>query len=123
MVKARGKGAGADKRRKEQQRKTFVEKCFTGARENKEALKYIALFLSFCVAFDLAYYFLTNRGSLSLLKNITASILGAIFFFAKLILIAMGYTPAQISAVNLSGAYLVNFNLVPLVALAIATPG
>ena len=47
----------------------------------------------------------------------------AIFFFAKLILIAMGYTPAQISAVNLSGAYLVNFNLVPLVALAIATPG
>ena len=48
---------------------------------------------------------------------------GAIFFFAKLILLAMGYTPVQISAVNLSGAYLVNFNLVPLVALAIATPG
>ncbi len=46
----------------------------------------------------------------------------AIFFFAKLILLAMGYTPVQISAVNLSGAYLVNFNLVPLVALAIATP-
>ena len=34
----------------------------------------------------------------------------------------MDYTPAQISAVNLSGAYLGNFNLVPLVALAIATP-
>jgi len=48
---------------------------------------------------------------------------GAIFFFAKLILITMGYTPIQISAVNLSGAYLGNFNLVPLVALAIATPG
>jgi hypothetical protein len=47
---------------------------------------------------------------------------GAIFFFAKHILLAMGYTSAQISAVNLSGAYLVNFNLVPLVALAIATP-
>jgi hypothetical protein len=47
---------------------------------------------------------------------------GAIFFFAKLILLAMGYTLAQISAVNLSGAYLGNFNLVPLVALAIATP-
>ena len=79
MVKAKGKGAGADKRRKEQQRKTFVEKCFTGARENKEALKYVALFLSFCVAFYLVYYFLTLRGSLSLLKNLTALILGAIF--------------------------------------------
>ncbi len=48
---------------------------------------------------------------------------GAVFFFAKHILLAMGYTPVQISAVNLSGAYLVNFNLVPLVALAIVTPG
>jgi hypothetical protein len=48
---------------------------------------------------------------------------GAIFFFAKLIFLAMGYTPLQISAVNLSGAYLGNFNLVPLVALAIATLG
>jgi len=47
---------------------------------------------------------------------------GVIFFFAKHILFAMGYTPVQISAVNLSGAYLVNFNLVPLVALAIVTP-
>jgi len=47
---------------------------------------------------------------------------GAIFFFAKQILIVMGYTPMQISALNLSGAYMGNFNLVPLVALAIATP-
>jgi len=47
---------------------------------------------------------------------------GVIFFFAKHILLAMGYTLAQISAVNLSGAYLVNFNLVPLIALAIVTP-
>jgi len=46
----------------------------------------------------------------------------AIFSFAKLILLSMGYTPVQISAVNLSNAYLGNFNLVPLVALAIATP-
>ena len=49
--------------------------------------------------------------------------MGAIFFFAKHILLAMDYAPAQISAVNLSGAYLGNFNLVPLVALAITTPG
>ena len=34
----------------------------------------------------------------------------------------MGYTPLQISAVNLSGAYLANFNIVPLFALVIATP-
>lgn len=47
---------------------------------------------------------------------------GAIFFFAKQILLVMGYTSLQISALNLSGSYLVNFNLVPLVALAIATP-
>ena len=47
---------------------------------------------------------------------------GAIFFFAEHILLAMGYTPVQISALNLSGAYLVNFNLVPLVALAIVAP-
>lgn len=47
---------------------------------------------------------------------------GAVFFFAGHILLAMGYTPLQISALNLSGAYLGNFNLVPLVALAIATP-
>jgi hypothetical protein len=45
-----------------------------------------------------------------------------VFFFAKYILLLMGYDPLQISAVNLSRAYLGNFNLVPLVALAIATP-
>ena len=38
------------------------------------------------------------------MKNLTALILGAVFFFAKHILLAMGYTPAQIPAVNLSGA-------------------
>ena len=47
---------------------------------------------------------------------------GAVFFLARHILLAMGYTAVQISAVDLSRAYLVNFNLVPLVALAIATP-
>jgi uncharacterized MnhB-related membrane protein len=47
---------------------------------------------------------------------------GAIFFVAKHLLLSMGYTQLQIAAVNLSAAYLGNFNLVPLVALAIATP-
>jgi hypothetical protein len=47
----------------------------------------------------------------------------AVFFVARHILLLMGYAPVQISAVNLSGAYLVNFNILPLVALAVATPG
>ena len=45
-----------------------------------------------------------------------------VFQFARYILLFMGYTSLQISAVNLSGAYLGNFNLVPFVALAITTP-
>ena len=68
-------------RKGEEKRKTFMGKYFAGARENKEAIKYVALFLSFCVAFYLVYYFLTLRGSMSLLKNVTASILGAVFSF------------------------------------------
>ena len=53
---------------------------------------------------------------------------GAIFFVAKPILLAMGCPPALIMAAfsHLEQAggygYLANFNLVPLVALAIATP-
>jgi hypothetical protein len=46
----------------------------------------------------------------------------AVFAVARVILLFIGYAPLQISAVNLSGAYLGNFNLVPLVALAITTP-
>ncbi|MGB7533862.1 MAG: exosortase H [Halobacteriota archaeon] len=69
-------------RKGEEKRKTFMEKYFfAGVGENKEAIKYVALFLAFCVAFYLVYYFLTLRGSLSLLKNTTASILGAILSF------------------------------------------
>jgi archaeosortase B (VPXXXP-CTERM-specific) len=54
---------------------TIVEK----ARENEDALRYVALFLTLCFAFYLVYYFFTLRGSLSVLKNLTASILGALF--------------------------------------------
>jgi hypothetical protein len=46
----------------------------------------------------------------------------AVFFVAKQILLLMGYPAAQISGMDFSGAYLVNFNLVPLLALAVATP-
>lgn len=60
-------------------RKDIVTTALERAKENKEALKYVALFLAFCLAFYLVYYSLTLRGSLSLLKNLTASIVGAIF--------------------------------------------
>lgn len=63
-------------------RKGIVTTVVTSVRENKEALKYVVLFLAFCFAFYLVYYFLTLRGSLSILKNLTASILGAILSLA-----------------------------------------
>ena len=59
-------------------RKDIVSTVVERAKENKEALKYVALFLAFCLAFYLVYYFFTLRGSLSLLKNLTALILGAV---------------------------------------------
>ena len=91
MVKEKGK----DKRRGESKskkverrgkdkfpvRKDILTTVLEKARENKEALKYVALFLVFCVAFYLVYYFLTISGSAIMihLKSITAHILGAIF--------------------------------------------
>ena len=65
-------------RKVEGKRKTFMGKYFAVASETKEALKYVSLFLAFCLAFYLVYYYLTLRGSLSILKNLTACILGAI---------------------------------------------
>ncbi len=46
-----------------------------------------------------------------------------VFYSASVILLAMGYTGWELAALNLSDAYLVNFNLVPLIALALVTPG
>jgi len=65
-------------RKVEGKRKTFMGGYFAVVSETKEALKYVALFLAFCLAFYLVYYYLTLRGSLSILKNLTACILGAI---------------------------------------------
>jgi len=93
MVKA--KSIGKDKRRKQNEskkvehkdksiipvRKNILTTVLEKARENKEALKYVALFLVFCVAFYLVYYSLTISGStiMILLRSITAHILGTIF--------------------------------------------
>lgn len=60
---------------------TILEK----ASENKEAIKYVVLFISFCFAFYLIYYLdLTVRGSMVMvqLRNVTALILGSIFSLA-----------------------------------------
>ena len=67
-------------RKGEEKRKTFMEKYFAGARENKEAIKYVALFLVFCAAFFFVYHFLTVSGSMIMVhvRNITALILGTI---------------------------------------------
>lgn len=53
----------------------FVEKL----QANSEALRYVALFLALCLVFYLIYYYLTLRGSLALLTNNTAHILGLLF--------------------------------------------
>jgi archaeosortase B (VPXXXP-CTERM-specific) len=73
----------ADKKRKNtpaiETRTDIVRTIEEKVSENKEALRYVSLFLAFCFVFYLVYYSLTLRGSLSLLKNLTASILGALF--------------------------------------------
>ena len=62
-------------------RRGIVTTLLEKARENIEALKYVALFLAFCLTFYLVYYFFTVTGSVVLvhLRNLTALILGAIF--------------------------------------------
>jgi len=72
--KAEPKGRGTVPVRKARMN-TEVEE----ARDTEAALRYVALFLAFCLVFYLVYYVLTLRGSLSLLKDTTALILGALF--------------------------------------------
>lgn len=93
MVKIKAKGKARDKRRREGKEKRVEHKSedkstvgggiltavLEEAGKNKEAIIYVALFLAFCLAFYLVYYALTLRGSLSVLKNLTAFILGALF--------------------------------------------
>ncbi|MBN1763142.1 MAG: exosortase H [Methanomicrobia archaeon] len=62
-------------------KKDLVNPILERVRENRETLQYVALFLSFCIAFYLFYYFLAIRSSTALahLNEITASILGTLF--------------------------------------------
>jgi hypothetical protein len=93
-------------------RKTEVEAksgLLLGLREG-EILLFLLEFMLVSALFLAAWYYIGPSYQI------------VVFVFARVLLLLMGYTPLQISAVNLSGAYLGNFNLVPLFALAIATP-
>jgi len=101
---------GTDKKRKAKKKEEGKEKELILGLSGKQILVFLLEFMAVSFVFLGVWYYIGEFYQ------------GAVFFFAEHILLLMGYTPLQISAVNLSGAYLGNFNLVPLVALAIATP-
>jgi hypothetical protein len=74
------------------------------------------------IALFLLEFLLLSAGLLWVWYQVGAQYQAVVFFVARLILLAMGYTAAQIAGLDFTGAYLVNFNLVPLLALAVATP-
>jgi len=82
MVKIKAKGERKKKSKSAVPvRKDIVSTVVEKAIENIEAIKYVALFLAFCLAFYLVYYFFTVTGSIVLvhLRNLTASIVGTLF--------------------------------------------
>ncbi|MGB2728482.1 MAG: exosortase H [Halobacteriota archaeon] len=75
---------GGHKRNKDETtvRKGILTTVSEKASENKEAIKYVVLFIAFCFVFYLIYYLdLTVRGLMVMvqLRNVTAQILGSIF--------------------------------------------
>jgi hypothetical protein len=74
------------------------------------------------IALFLLEFLLLSAGLLWVWYQVGEYYQAVVFFVARLILLAMGYTAEQIAGLDFSGAYLVNFNLVPLLALAVATP-
>jgi hypothetical protein len=98
--KAKKEGAGAAAEQKS---------LFFGLRE-REILLFLLEFMVISALLLVAWY------------HLGAYYQAIVFFVARLILLAMGYTAEQIAGLDFTGAYLVNFNLVPLLALAIATP-
>ncbi|MBN1455773.1 MAG: hypothetical protein JW945_05955 [Methanomicrobia archaeon] len=77
---------------------------------SKELVIFLLAFLALSIVFLALWYY------------IGAYYQAAVFFVAKYILLALGYSYEQIAGMDFTGAYLVNFNLVPLFALALATP-
>jgi hypothetical protein len=74
------------------------------------------------IALFLLEFLLLSAGLLWLWYHIGAQYQAVVFFVARHILLVLGYSSEQIAGLDFTGAYLVNFNLVPLLALAIATP-
>jgi hypothetical protein len=90
--------------------KAGEKKAFIIGLRGREILLFLVVFMFVSALFLGAWYYLGPYYQT------------VVFLFARPFLRLMGYTPLQIAALNLSTAYLGNFNLVPLIALAIATP-
>ena len=81
--KGRNKDQTKSKKAKVPVKRSILSTVLEKAKENKEAIKYVALFLVFCAAFFLVYHFVTVSGSMVMVhvRNITALILGTILSF------------------------------------------
>ncbi len=102
-----------DKRKSAKERKVD-DKCDILSLTKKQILVFLIAFLTVAAALLAVWYYLGEFYQ------------SAIFFCARPILLAMG-CPAPLIDISFShvaqeSGYLINFNLVPLVALAIATP-
>ena len=98
-TRAKGKGGRTQskKRTHSDTSKTSVKTDFftvvlEKAKDNAEAIKYVALFLAFCFIFYLVYYAITisGLGVMVHLRNVTALILGAIFTLGRMDVVVTG---------------------------------
>lgn len=95
---------------RDRDRREAVERCEILNLNRNQLLLFLIEFLVVSAIFLAGWYYIGRW-----YQNL-------VFYFARLVLLAMGYTKLEIAALNLSDAYLVNFNLVPLIALAVVTP-
>ena len=86
-------------------------KCDILSLSNNQLLAFLLKFLVVAAALMIVWFYCAG----ALYQSV-------VFALSKPVILLMGYTKLQIAALNLGNAYLVNFNLVPLVALAVATP-
>jgi len=93
---------------RDRDRREAVERCEILNLSRNQLLLFLIEFLVVSAIFLAGWYYIGRW-----YQNL-------VFNFARLVLLAMGYTKLEIG--DLSDAYLVNFNLVPLIALAVVTP-
>ena len=79
--KSKGARGGRTGETRRSSREEIAERLLESLGQNKEALRYVALFLALCLGFYLIYYILTMSGSVLMicLREFTASVLGFIF--------------------------------------------